>query len=111
MVNKVAAVQKKMDLRKSGDESDRKVTQIKIHGAVDQQRKFVPQTSKTSKQLTEKREEEKRERSKGPETTSNVGLSRNMNIQSSKSNQIPKGNRSLSPGVPSVQDVDRVDDS
>tara|TARA_B100000780_G_C21007847_1_gene403467 strand:- start:774 stop:923 length:150 start_codon:yes stop_codon:yes gene_type:complete len=49
MVNKVAAVQKKMDLRKSGDESDRKVTQIKIHGAVDQQRKFVPQTSKTSK--------------------------------------------------------------
>jgi hypothetical protein len=36
MVNKVAAVQKKMDLRKSGDESDRKVTQIKIHGAVDQ---------------------------------------------------------------------------
>ena len=57
------------------------------------------------------REEEKRERSKGPETTSNVGLSRNMNIQSSKSNQIPKGNRSLSPGVPSVQDVDRIDDS
>ena len=75
------------------------------------QRKMPNMPAKTSKQImTEKREEEKRERSKGPESTSN-GLSRNMNIQSSKSNQIPKGNRSLSPGVPSVQDVDRVDDS
>lgn len=111
MVNKVAAVQKKMDQRKSGDESDRKVTQIKIHGANNEpQRKFAPQSSKTAKQLTDKREEEKRERSRGPETSAN-GLSRNMNIQSSKSNQIPKGNRSLSPGVPSVQDVDRIDDS
>ena len=72
--------------------------------------KFAPQSSKTAKQLTDKREEEKRERSRGPETSAN-GLSRNMNIQSSKSNQIPKGNRSLSPGVPSVQDVDRIDDS
>lgn len=111
MVNKVAAAQKKMDQRKGQDDSMGKVTQIKIHGANGEtQRKFAPANSKTTKQLTEKREEEKRERSKGPESTSN-GLSRNMNIASSKSNQIPKGNRSLSPGVPSVQDVDRIDDS
>ena len=32
MVNKVAAVQNKLNQRKSGEESDRKVTQIKIHG-------------------------------------------------------------------------------
>ena len=51
--------------------------------------------------MTEKREDHKRESSKGPESSNNV-LSRNMNIASSKSNQIPKGNRSLSPGVPNV---------
>ena len=57
----------------------------KIYTKEDPPRKFNPNNSKT-KQLTEKREEEKRERSKGPESTSNVALSRNMNIHSSKSN-------------------------
>lgn len=60
--------------------------------------------------MKEKRDDEKRERSKGPEPSSGNGLSRNNNIPHSKSNQIPKMGRSLSPGVPKIEDVDRIDD-
>jgi len=58
-----------MDAKKGEDNS--KVTQIKIHGVTNDgsSRKNYQQISKTAKQMTEKRDDDKRERSKGPETT------------------------------------------